>query len=275
MNGRDDGDHAATSPTYNSPTLTRPSGKHCRSQQTDRRWGARRVAGHHLLMTNETYEVRRAALDESDVRRLGKWASLWADLIHADMALSERAGLPEIPVNVFVRRALWESAIVSYGRMATSDKRNVDYDELVQSAEVTVALSCTRSSWSGANDHVAHRKSRDLKTVNIYADYLESDPDALDSIRVQVTSSGGPPAGSHFAVEFAEHVKALQDSVWANFLAPIAELIARRRPRSFTVSVEPSETHSLVIEQILWSRTNGTGIADVKRDSFRDKTTPA
>lgn len=212
-------------------------------------------------MTDGTYQVRRATLDESDARRLGKWASLWADLIQTDMALSERTGLPDIPSNVFVRRALWEAAVVSYGRMAVSDKRNVDYEELVQSARGDRGIELHKTLMVWRHDHVAHRKSRDLESVKIYADYLDSDPDVLDSIRVQVASSGGPPVGSHVAVEFAKHVKALRDTVWMNYLAPIAELIATRGPRSFTASVEPDETHALVIEQILWSRTNGTGIA--------------
>ncbi|WP_338890539.1 hypothetical protein [Rhodococcus sovatensis] len=218
-------------------------------------------------MTDETYQVRRATLDESDARRLGKWASLWADLTHADMTLSGRAGLPDIPSNVSVRRALWESAVVSYGRMATSDKRNVDYEELVKAARGDRGTELHKILMEWRHDHVAHRKSRDLETVNIYADYLNSDPDVLDSIRVHVTSSGGPPADSPFAVEFAEHVKALRDTVWVNYLAPIAELIATRTPRSSTVSVEPETTHALIIEQILWSRTNGTGIADALKST--------
>ncbi|KQU50250.1 hypothetical protein ASG84_26155 [Rhodococcus sp. Leaf278] len=146
--------------------------------------------------------------------------------------------------------------------MATSDKRNVDYEELVQTARGDRGAELHKTLMVWRHDHVAHRKSRDLETVKIYADYLDSDPDVLDSIRVRVTSSGGPPMDSHFAVEFAEHVKALRDTIWVNYLAPIAELIATRGPRSSTVSVEPVKTHELAIEQILWSRTSGTGVTN-------------
>ena len=126
------------------------------------------LAGHHLPMDNGTYEVRRATLDESDANRLSKWASLWADLLHADQALSERADLPDVLSNVFVRRALWEAAVVSYGRMATSDKRNVDYEELVQAARGDRGAELHKTLMVWRHDHVAHRKvprSRDREDL--------------------------------------------------------------------------------------------------------------
>ncbi|WP_206186731.1 hypothetical protein [Williamsia sp. 1135] len=213
-------------------------------------------------MTDENYHVRRVNLDESDANRLAKWASLWGDLVHADMALAERAGLPDTASNVFVRRALWEAAVVSYGRMAVSDKRrNVDYEELIRAARGDRGVEFHQTLMVWRHDHVAHRKSRELETVDVYADYLDSDLPVLDSIRVAVSSSGGPPLGSPLVVEFAEHVKSLRDTLWVKYLAPIGELLATRGPRSSTVPVDP-ETEGLVIQAVLWSRMNGTGIAD-------------
>lgn len=56
-------------------------------------------------MTDETYQVRRVLVDIPDANRLGKWASLWTDLIHVDMALGERAEMPAVLSTSFTRRA--------------------------------------------------------------------------------------------------------------------------------------------------------------------------
>jgi hypothetical protein len=124
-------------------------------------------------------------LAEPDANRIGKWASLWADLIHVDMVLAARSKVPDVAANVFHRRALWESAIVSYGRMAVSEKRRkLAHDDLLRAArgERGVVFHETLMGWR--HDHVAHRLSRALETVTVSADFLDDDPDELDSNRV-------------------------------------------------------------------------------------------
>ena len=80
-------------------------------------------------MTDGGYQARRILLEIPDANRLGKWASLWADLTHAAMALLERSQLQVIAATVFTRRALWESAIVSYARMQTiGEKRRLEHE---------------------------------------------------------------------------------------------------------------------------------------------------
>lgn len=213
-------------------------------------------------MTNETYRVRRMKLAEPDANRIGKWASLWADLIHVDMVLAARSKVPDVAANVFHRRALWESAIVSYGRMAVSEKRRkLAHDDLLRAArgERGVVFHETLMGWR--HDHVAHRLSRDLETVTVCADFLDDDPDELDSIRVFVSPSGGPADDSPLVVEFREHAKALRDALWEKYLAPPADLIAKRGPRGILVSPQPPPADGLTVQQVLWSRMNGTGIA--------------
>ncbi|AFS13662.1 MULTISPECIES: hypothetical protein [Mycobacterium avium complex (MAC)] len=201
-------------------------------------------------------------LDESDANRLGKWASLWADLLHVDMVLAARTQVPDVAANVFHRRALWESAIVSYGRMAVSEKRrDIDYEDLLRAARGDRAMQFHETLMGWRHDHVAHRKSRDLEAVAVYADYLDADPDVLDSIRVSVSPSGGPAEGSPLVIEFYEHVKALRDTLWQKYLAPIGELIATRGPRGGLTPAEPEPADGLTVQQVLWSRVNGTGMA--------------
>ena len=47
------------------------------------------------------------------------------------------------------RRALWESAVVSYGRMGVSDKRNVEYEELLHTAGGEEAKAFHASNGTG------------------------------------------------------------------------------------------------------------------------------
>ncbi|WP_182865551.1 hypothetical protein [Mycobacteroides abscessus] len=123
-------------------------------------------------MMDETYEVRRMRLSESD-DRLGKWSSLWADLIHVNMVLAVRTQFADVGPNVFHRRALWESAVVSYGRMVVSEKRrNVDYEELLRAARGDRGVDFHETLMEWRHDHVAHRRSRALETVAVYADYI-------------------------------------------------------------------------------------------------------
>lgn len=220
-------------------------------------------------MADETYRVQRMKLGEADANRLGKWSSLWADLMHTGMVLLARTEVPDTPGNVLHRRALWESAIVSYGRMAVSEKRrNVEYEDLLRAARGARGVEFHETLMQWRHDHVEHRKSRDLEVVAVYADYLDADPDVLDSIRVSISPSGGPIDDSPFVVEFGLHVKALRDTLWEKYLAPIGELIATRGPRGALEPAGPEPTEALSVQQVLWSRTNGTGVTSIKSVSF-------
>ena len=69
------------------------------------------------------------------VAELRKWASLWADLLHVDMTLLGLRETPNTPSTVFVRRSLWEAAVIAYGRMTMSNRaRKVDFDDLLSMA---------------------------------------------------------------------------------------------------------------------------------------------
>ncbi|QNJ91216.1 hypothetical protein HZU40_23785 [Mycolicibacterium fluoranthenivorans] len=213
-------------------------------------------------MADETYRVRRMKLNESDANRIGKWSSLWADLIHIDMVLAARSEVPNVPANVFHRRGLWESAIVSYGRMAVSERRRkLDHEDLLRAARGDRGVEFHEVLMGWRHDHVAHRLSQDLETVTVCVDYPDEQPDVLDSIRVFVSPSGGPVDDSPFVVEFREHAKALRDALWEKYLAPPAEMIAKRGPRGILMPAQPPPPEGLTIQQVLWSRVSGTGIA--------------
>ena len=214
-------------------------------------------------MTEESYQVRRMQLDHRDANRLGKWASLWADLLHVDMVLGARAELPKSAATAFTRRALWESAIVSYGRMeASTKKRKLAHEELLRTARGDRGVAFHEILMSWRNDHVAHRLSHDFETIAVYADYLDDEPETLDGIRAEVVTSLGPN-DSELVEEFGEHVKLLRDTLWEKYLAPIGEHLAKQehRPMTPTATPPPRSIDLVSLTPTLWSRRNGTGIS--------------
>lgn len=216
-------------------------------------------------MTEETYQVRRTLLDIPDANRLGKWASLWADLINADMALHEREQLPAQPSTAFMRRAYWESAIVSYGRMqASGKKRKLEHEDLIRAARGERGIEFHEVLMGWRHGHVAHRASGDFEAVRVYVDHLDADPETLDSIRVEVATSVGPADDSEQVWEFREHIKALRDTLWEQYLAPIGESLAKRMPpgQPMTAGDEsPDAADRITAALTLWSRHNGTGMS--------------
>ncbi|WP_199179665.1 hypothetical protein [Mycolicibacterium goodii] len=115
-------------------------------------------------------------------------------------------------------------------------------------------------SWR--HGHVAHRASGDYEAVRVFADHLDADPETLDSIRAEVVTSLGPPADSELATEFREHVKALRDTLWDQYLAPIGEQLAKATPLGQPMA-SPWESHPdaegrMTLTLNLWGRRNAT-----------------
>lgn len=215
-------------------------------------------------MTDDAYQVRRTLLDIPEANRLGKWASLWSDLVNADMALHERAQLPNKPSTAFMRRAYWESAIVSYGRMqASGKKRKLEHEDLIRVARGERGIELHEVLMGWRHGHVAHRASGDFEAVRVFADCLDADPETLDSIRVEAATSVGPADDSDEVREFREHIKALRDTLWAEYLAPIGESLAKQTPPGQPMTETwdpPSAADRIAAELVLWSQHDGTSM---------------
>lgn len=211
-------------------------------------------------MTEGKYQVQRMLLNENDANRLGKWASLWADLLHVEMVLHHRGQIPDDPANVFLRRALWESAIVSYGRMEASDRRRkLDHHALLQTARGDRGDEFHQIVMGRRHEHVAHRLSRDLETITVIADYSGEYAGTLDSICVSVSAAGGPRDDSALAAEFTEHVQSLKATLWRDYLAPPAAMIAARGPSRPTTCAEQQPADRMTASLTLWSRNGDAG----------------
>lgn len=204
-------------------------------------------------------------LTTTEANRLRKWGSLWLDLLHANMVLHDRQNLPDTAANAFTRRALWESAVITYGRMEFSDKkRKLAHDELLRASggEKAVAFHDQLTRWR--HDHVAHRLSKDFEATAVVASYADTGQQILESLAVGVSAWIGPADDSNEARMFREHVKVLRDTLWENYLAPIGEALARRQP-AVPDPVPPfhgleSEAERLMATCTLWARSNGTGM---------------
>lgn len=162
-------------------------------------------------------------LTTSEANRLRKWGSLWLDLLHADMALFEREKLMDNFSNVFARRAFWESAVVSYGRMEALDwkkSRDLEHEELLRAAGGEKALAFHAEIMGWRHGHVAHRKDKEFEDTALVAQYADEFGDELVALRLKVSTAVGPADDSRQAVEFRGHVKRIRDTLWENYLNP-------------------------------------------------------
>lgn len=147
------------------------------------------------------------------VDRLSDWASLWADLLHAEMILHARSDVPDDAAHLFTRRALWEAAVISYGRTATTGRRQQRVTELVSALGID-AEKCHEDIMAWRHRHVAHRVDR-LREAREIAAIVDPTNRRLKRLNVRVAPALGPEEEADDLVQrFETHVKALRDRVW-------------------------------------------------------------
>lgn len=138
-----------------------------------------------------------------------------------DMALLYRSELEPNPGNIFRRRACWESALISYGRLVVSNwEREIPFVEFLE--EVTgddgVALHERLMDWR--QGHVAHRTSAEFESNETVLAYA-SGSDTPNTLKVVVGIDMGPLDDSEFAISFKQHVKTLRDAIFERRLQPL------------------------------------------------------
>ncbi|MDQ8119603.1 hypothetical protein [Mycobacteroides abscessus] len=200
-------------------------------------------------------------LTTNEANRLRKWGSLWLDLLHVYMTLHQRLNTPDIPSNAFTRRALWESSVVSYGRMESSDrKRKLEHHALLTAAGCDCAFHEQIMQWR--HGHVAHRLSNEFEETATVAVYVDGNSE-LESLNLHVSTWVGPPDASTLVTAFLEHVTKLRDALWKTYLAPIGETLAKRQQAITELGPQfegLTTTERLMVNCTLWARSNGTGI---------------
>ncbi len=170
-------------------------------------------------------ELRRT-LTGQNVTLLQRWSSAWADLQAAGMALYERGQLDDSKAaNLFLRRALWESAISSYGRCAVSaKKRKIPFNEFVSNTVGDDGLSVHKKIMDWRHKHVAHRNGPEYESAEAVLTYANG-PAHPTSLNAVLSIDAGPKNDADFIAAFDKHVTALRDAVWEHKLFPLAVVI--------------------------------------------------
>jgi len=167
-----------------------------------------------------------APIKGASVQLLQNWCSLWADLLHVDMVLHGRQQLADDASLLFVRRALWESAVIAYGRTVSGGSRQLQVRELLPLMGDDAA-ACHEDAMRWRNKHVAHRQDRARELLTTHA-VLDPVARGVTGIRVRVAPALGPEDdGGELATRLQAHVHTLRNLVWEQRIRPLeAEVIA-------------------------------------------------
>lgn len=153
--------------------------------------------------------------------------SAWLDLIHADSVLLARSNTPDTPPNLFLRRGLWESAVVSYGRVGQShQKRKIDLTALFAASGDPGASDFHNVLTQWRHGHVAHRADTAFESVDaLLVVDAASVPSAL---RVVIQPEIGSQDDEELAERFRAHIDLMRNTIWESFIVPLATKLAER-----------------------------------------------
>ncbi|WP_131813161.1 hypothetical protein [Mycolicibacter heraklionensis] len=161
----------------------------------------------------------------NNVTLLQRWCSAWADLLHADMALLEHHELPAKPSTVFHRRALWESAVISYGRCSVSDqKRDIPFKELVREATGDEGIALHERILDWRHGHVAHRKRSEFESVETVLAFPSGARNHA-ALRLVLSVQAEPEDDTGIVAAFEQHVKTVRDFMYENRVRPISKSV--------------------------------------------------
>ncbi|MFC8385854.1 hypothetical protein [Nocardia sp. NPDC057272] len=166
--------------------------------------------------------------------------------------------MPKSAEYVFARRSLWESAVISYGRVGQGDKRRkIDLDALFEACgdpEVS-ALHDEIQNWR--HGHVGHRNGREFESVEVLLGR-----DALPvptALRIVIGTAVGPVQHDDLMERFAAHALLLRNTIWEKFMLPLAVKLVgdaqRREPIGDDVALPVEFTPDRFVATLdLWRR---------------------
>jgi hypothetical protein len=151
-------------------------------------------------------------------QELAHLTSLWADLQLVEMSLHYRSQIPKSLKSIFTRRALWEQAVIAYGRCFTSGRRPQVPAGLVDQLSPS-ARAIHEAALIWRNKHVAHRVESSFESVEAFLVYRpdEAEPRA---IRVRATVSAGPD-DPKLATQLGQIAKGIKDRLWVEYIGPL------------------------------------------------------
>jgi hypothetical protein len=183
---------------------------------------------------------------------LADLASIWADLLLAEMSLHARREL-KTASEMFVKRALWEQAVIAYGRCFNTGRRRKLPDRLqAQMAGDSPHVHEEVLRWR--NQHVAHRVDETLERTSVTLTY-PAGQSVPQSVQVRVELAIGPE-DEKLPEAFAELVTQLKNRLWEQEFPKLEEMILRQygsdaaaRARAVVLSEpDPPGTYVLTID---------------------------
>jgi hypothetical protein len=208
-----------------------------------KRLNPRRCRGLRSALLGAVAEDEREAPVEGDlVEEVKGWSSLWADLLLVEMTLHTRSQMPDEPVNLFARRAMWEAAVTAYWRTANTGRR--------QKQQVTELLTAVGAEAEKTHDeverwrnqHVAHRVDELRETVDVRV-VVDPDDSRLRGTVIRVAPVLGPEEeGSDLAERFEAHARALKALAWQARIRPLEAQILNEHADDGEALLEAAKT---------------------------------
>ncbi|MCX8561080.1 hypothetical protein OS122_09310 [Mycolicibacterium mucogenicum] len=162
-------------------------------------------------------------------------------------------------------RALWESAIVSYGRMGASDKRKVDFRTFVREIGGSAAEQLHEELMLWRHEHVAHRTGAQFEDSVVEVFFDDQD---VNHLNIMVSTAIGPDGDGDLTRRFLEHIDKLRDHLWEKYMAPWGTILAERTTRPVTLAESAANTEPrddrIGLNLTLWDRVNAAGSAMTK-----------
>ena len=179
-----------------------------------------------LMVNHETSEpeVTEAPVDDELSRELAELASIWADLLLVRQSLHDRKEMKKAS-QMFIRRALWEQAVIAYARCFTTGRRR-QLPESLRQRMVGGSVKVHDEIMRWRNQHVAHRVESDFEEASVTLTY-RSDEDEPVSTRIRVRLSMGPE-DERLADALATLADGLKDRLWPDWFPRLEEQLLDR-----------------------------------------------
>ncbi len=162
----------------------------------------------------------RRALTDRDSREFAEWFSIWSDLLYARQVLYSRDQMPNIAANVFTRRALWDAAVVAYGRCFNTGVRRALLKQFVDTLSAAeLARHTATLKWR--DKHAGHRVDPKLEK-SAAVGYFAADG-RLVKVESEVTPTVAPEAEA--STELQDLLSTLMNRVWEQRLTELEQRI--------------------------------------------------
>jgi hypothetical protein len=171
-------------------------------------------------------QIKEVVLNDAEAAELADLASIWADLQLVEMSI-HRWKTTTAPKDIYVRRALWEQAVVAYARCFDQSRRRKIPGALYEQM-TGGSLRVHEETMRWRDKLVAHRVDKDAAWSIPTLAYIGDAPKPV-SVRIRVDLPRGPE-DDRMAVALGELAQGLKNRLWQQWLRPLEEsLLAKHQ----------------------------------------------